>query len=179
MVLINLKAVPFIIFLFWSQGIENWFKPAQRVGRELLLEFREVLWERRKGGGIRLQEPRQVRRWPGCCLCLPSVSLSLSSRFLPLFAFLSFLVLLCLVFFVSLVSSRSVSSFVCALSPLSWHLEVCTFVYSLFSPDQLLLNPILYDIDVHGARSPYSGSVGFHTLWQINFFCISLCRFVR
>lgn len=79
------------------------------------------------------------------------LSFSLSSLFLPLFAFLSFLVLLCLVFFVSLVSSLSVSSFVCALSPLSWHLEVCTFVCSLFSPDQLLLNPFLYDIDVHEA----------------------------
>lgn len=166
MALINLKAVPFIYFIFslWSQGIENWFKPAQRVGRELLFEYREVLWECRKNGAIRLQEPRVAGPALARLLSLPSFCFSLSHCLHYFCLFLLsclFLFSFVLSFFVSLVSSLSVSSFVCALSPLSWHLEVCTFVCSLFSPDQLLLNPFLYDIDVHEAWSPYNGSVGF------------------
>lgn len=80
MALINLKAVPFIYFIFslWSQGIENWFKPAQRVGRELLFEYREVLWECRKNGAIRLQEPRAAGPALARLLSLLSFCFSLS-----------------------------------------------------------------------------------------------------
>lgn len=55
-------------------------------------------------------------------------------------------------------SCRTPCLFVCVfpVSSLMASLNLCTFVYSLFFPDQLLLNPFLYDIDVHEAGSPYN-----------------------
>lgn len=152
MVLINLKAVPFIFLFVLLTRNRKLIQASSKSWEGIIVRMQRSFMGTQEGWR---NQAAGTGAGPGLARLLSAfllfLSFSWSSLFRPLFAFLSFLVLLCLVFFVSLFSSRSVSSFVCALSPVSWHLEVCTFVYSLFSPDQLLLNPFLYDIDVHEA----------------------------
>lgn len=134
MILINLKPVPFSSVCLFVLATRNRKLVQTRSGRELLLECREIFWGCGKSRRIGVQELRQLWRGPGCCLCLPSVSVSfsLSSQFLPLFAFLSLLVLCLLLSFCLLGPIHSLLAF--CLFSLMVSLSLCAhFLFSFLS----------------------------------------------